>query len=82
MEEYSSECESNFPDHICLALKDLVQCYLKGNVYYYYYSQIGPQGREIMVPQPNVYSIESKKIQASLERNLVLAKGMGSGSKK
>lgn len=82
-EEYSSECESNFSDHICQALKGLMLCYLKGNAYYYYYYyfQIGHEGTDTMVLEPNVYSIETKKIQASKERNLVLASRWAVSSK-
>lgn len=77
------ECDLNFSDCICLALKGLALCYLKGNAYYYYYyySQISPHGREIMVPEPNVYSTEREKIQVAEGRDLVLAKGMGGGYK-
>lgn len=35
-----------------------------------------------MAPEPNVYSIESEKIQAAEGRDLVIAKGMGGGYKK
>lgn len=74
------ECELNFSDRICLALKGLALCYLKGNAYYYYYySQISPHRREIMVPEPNVYSTEREKIQVAEGRDLAVAKSMGGG---